>query len=1470
MSTVNDFIVDKCFGPQKGYNLVRHLIDSFNDFMLCKLDDIIQGFNDVVVNHTFIPEDNVFKYNMSIKLKNPVITKPMIVEKDGSSKIMTPKDARNRNFTYASPIFVDMYISTSVYNQETKTFVEESKKITNVCLGKIPIMVRSKYCVLNDMPALAKDECPFDYGGYFIANGNEKVIVCQDRIGENKVYVFVNNKVSTFSHIAEIRSVQENKFSVPKTTTLKLSNKPNQFGRFIRLNIHHVKQDIPLVVLFRALGVESDLEIAKQVMFDVNDPSNATILAELAGSFEEGNHITCQRDAMEYLAKYMNINGYPKDLYQNKSKRLEIVRDVLTNELLPHVGPDFYKKSLYLGYMVNKLLKCFLGIIPFDDRDSYINKRIDIPGILMANLFRQYYGRLIKDMKNMINKEINNGSWKATNNFLNVINNVNIGKILKSTIVDAGLKYGLATGNWGIRTGNKTTKQGVAQVLNRMAYMATLSHLRRMTTPVEKTGKLIQPRKLHSTQWGIICPAETPEGVSVGLVKNMSMVASITISSNSTHIRMMLPDLGTIMYNGFNIDIFCIDGATKVIVNGDMVGVHMQPNEFFKQMKGYKRNGTINVYTGIYWNILRSEIWVCTEGGRCVRPTLIVEDNKVLLTQEMIDKYGKTLEWTDLVIGNDNIPSVVEYLDVEETNFAVIAMNQSDIDKQMSMSLGHTYPVNYTHMELDPSLMLGVLAGSIPFSDHNQAPRNCYQAAMGKQAIGIYTSNFPKRYDTMGHILNYGQKPLVQTKVAKIVNNDILPCGANVIVAIMCATGYNQEDSLMMNESSVNRGLFTSTYYRTDKVQSNKNHSTGEEEYFCKPNPATTKQLKPFNYDKLGPDGFVPVNTYVESGDVIIGKCMPQKNGFDKDNSHVLKNNEHGFIDCNACNDTNITNTTNSEGYHFAKVRVRSERIPSIGDKFCLPRETEVLTLNGWKLICDLVKGEEVVQLNPETGAAEIAPVQNVYRFSHTGTMYNIEGQHIHVCATAEHKMWVKDKENNSPNFKLAKDLSGSEIFYKGCSMLVMPPVSQSPIYNINLYNQAYLYGSFMAFGFVDMFPKQIFINSTTKVKEIIGSMDLIFTEKNNSVIRICMVENSNKVMANPLFEFLKDIQSKVGIEHWIYDNKMCAMNFIEGLFANNTTISCTEDRASQFQIIALAAGYSADVTRDHRTHDVTLVRNTEVTDYVVSQKHFEGSVYCIEVPSHIFYIRSNGKTCWTGNSSRHGQKGTVGMMYRQEDMPFTKDGLVPDIIINPHAIPSRMTIAQLMECIMGKACSALGTTGDASPFTGMTVEDIAEALRTCGIEQYGNEIMYNSRTGEQIQTVVFIGPTYYQRLKHMVNDKIHSRSSSGPVVLLTRQPAEGRARDGGLRVGEMEVECLWAHGIPAKLKECFMECSDNYRVHVCKKCGMMANVNPEKNIYNCKPCKNTTQFSELRIPYACKLLMQEIQSMSIGTRFIT
>lgn len=431
-----------------GNSMVKHQIDTYNDFVLRKMEEITEGFNPVEIVHQYMPDVEDFRYKLRVELVNPALTKPMIYEKDGSTKLMTPNDARLRNFTYAAPMHMDLKITCETYNEKTQSFTSDVKRLNNIQLGKLPIMVRSKYCILNTTPTAEHvDECKHDMGGYFIVNGNEKVVISQDRISENKTFVFSNNKGSTsYSHLAEIRSVAENKFGVPKTTSLKLSSKENQFGKHIRVNMHHIKHDIPLFIVFKALGVESDQQIVSYIATGLDEQGRNAVCKELVACADEAREIACSRDALEYLSKYMQINGYPKEMLYNKHERLNILRTVLTKEFLPHVGTDFRKKALYLGYMAKKLIFCSLKIWKMDDRDSYINKRVDSPGVLMANIFRQYYGKAVKDMKTQIQKDINNGGWRATGQFSNIITKVNIYKIIKSSVIENGIKFSLATG----------------------------------------------------------------------------------------------------------------------------------------------------------------------------------------------------------------------------------------------------------------------------------------------------------------------------------------------------------------------------------------------------------------------------------------------------------------------------------------------------------------------------------------------------------------------------------------------------------------------------------------------------------------------------------------------------------------------------------------------------------------------------------------------------------------------------------------------------------------------------------------------------------------------------------------------------------------------------------------------------------------------------------------------------------------
>lgn len=1113
-----------------------------------------------------------YEYEVQILFENISLRKPTIFENNGAILPMMPNDARLRNLTYASPLFVDVRVKTTFINntKQGERIIRE-RLFPNVHLGKIPVMVGSKYCLLHDQKHLhpsSLGECAEDFGGYFIITGGERVIISQERMSENRPFVFRNNRNPTKEvEVIEVKSIGPDNDQVPKNNAVKIMYHPkNSQLHLLRATIPRIKTDIPLFVLFRALGIVADKDIYDLIIGTENDALFDSVMSE---TILEAQEIQTQEQALAWISTQVNS-------WSSRGNKALKISDILNTECFPHVGineASWYDKACFLAHMTRKVLWVNSARIPNDDRDAYPNKRVDLPGFLLANLFRTYFTtKMIKDIRASVAKEIHGGSWRASGNFEDILNVSNINKMIKSVILEVGLKTSLATGNFGSAKAGGPTKIGVSQVLNRLNYISGVSHLRRISTPIEKTGKLVLPRKLHNTQWGYICPSETPEGHGVGVVKNMSSTAIVSIYSNPGTVRDYIKTLKTLVsLNQTSAEEK--HNHTRLFVNGAWLGIvkNKDAMKTLESLKYAKRSGRIHIQTGIIWRAALREIWITTEAGRMLRPLMIastireIASDKEGILKASIDNL-KT--WEELLVwespGKNHL---IEYIDPGETESSYIAVYPSDIVQHKDRS--------YTHSEIHPSTILGTLASNIPFPDHNQSPRNSYQAAMGKQAMGMYALNFRERFDAMAHLLCYPQVPFVSPFMSKFYGAQAMPSGQNIIVAIATYTGYNQEDSVIINRASIERGLFRSIFYRTYKDEERKNQSSGEEERFSNPDTSTTRQMKNANYEKLGENGFVPENQFVNSDDILIGKVVPMRiptgmvvpAGAKKyrDVSKTMRNNESGWVD-------RIFRNRNGEGYSFAKVRVRQDRVPEIGDKF----------------------------------------------------------------------------------------------------------------------------------------------------------------------------------------------------------------------------------------------------------------------------------------------------------SSRHGQKGTLGMILQSEDMPQTASGLVPDMIINPHCIPSRMTIAHIMETLLGKMSCELGCLGDGSPFNDVTLDGIQKILRDkLGMEPAGNEILYNGYTGKMMDTSIFVGPCYYQRLRHCSADKLHSRAS-GPLVMLTRQPAEGRAREGGLRFGEMERDCVAAHGISEFTKERLMECSDLFRCWSCQDCGLIAIVNPKEGIWMCKGCGNTTHFSPIEIPYAYKLLLQELETMSITSRIIT
>ena len=1351
--------------------LIDHHLSSFNYFMDTELQSIVKEkeFNPIKIfnKDTWNEELQLYTETYQIEFGKIHISKPVLY--DQPNKPMYPYEARLRKLTYGANLYIDIHHKTVRINPVSgEQDIIHHPALEKYPCGRMPIMVGSKYCVLSEQNNLTKMEMgegTYDYGGYFIVKGSEKVIICQEKKCDNKVCCFKQKSAQTkFSEKAEITCIHPDNSSMISPVYVQMKAKEESYGgNVIRVGIRRLKQNIPLIIVFRALNFISDKSIVELIVYNIANENNNAMMDLLKASIEEAKPIQSQKIALEYISKY--ITGIQAVKYKTNKCKLKYTFDILCSELFPHVGESPTKKAYLLGYMVNKMLKCHLGLMNYDDRDSFLNKRVETSGNLMAQLFRAYFGKFVKELKMVCDKDMLAGRIAELPQ--------NLSKKLKPNSIENDIKYALGTGNWGLKSQAKSRK-GIAAVLQRLTYLGTLSNLRRIVTPIEKTQKLTDPRKLHCTQWGVICPFETPEGGGIGIVKNMALMCQITIPYSDETIKSCLDEYGVVSLESVKpSDIF---DSVKVFVNGDWYGQSFEPDVLVPMLKKLRRQGMINPFISIAWNIQYNEIQIWSDAGRLVRPLYIVSDNKFNITNSMADQIkDKNLQWKDLIIRSLEVSDksdkpIVEYIDVGEADTLMISMSNDNLLENKKDNYAF---YDYTHCEIHPSMILGVLATNIPFPEHNQSPRNLYQGAMGKQAMGIYSTAFRNRMDTMAHILHYPQKPLVNTEPSKYVHSDGLPGGQMPIVAIACYTGYNQEDSLIFNQSAIDRGLFSSSFYRTYMDEEKKNSATLEDEKFCKPQKfypngkVYTEKMSYGSYDKLDTNGFVKPNSFVDGNDIIIGKVTMLKNAIEgepkaRDLSTSLRSNESGIVDM-------VYKNSNGDGYNFAKVRVRSDRIPEIGDKFCLVDTAEALTESGWKLIKDITTDDKVCILNPDTNTISYETPLETHCFDYSGKMLQVRSEFVDITTTPNHRMWVKRDGDADFGFILAEECVGQKLRYK----------KSASIYN----------------------------------KES------------------------------------------------------------EDILAEERVLGVSKKMADEISIKCLHSGYTSKIDNfgDDDSCSITIIK-TDLEPEVYHEDNwvqYDGNVYCLTVRTGVFMVRENGKPVWTGNSSRHGQKGTIGMTYNQEDMPYTKDGITPDIIMNPNAIPKRMTIAQLIECVFGKVGTIAGCEMDATPFRKVTVENITEVMEKMGYKGAGTEILYNGKTGEQITAAIFMGPTFYYRLKHLVEDKQHSRAT-GPYQLLTYQPAEGRSRDGGFRFGEMERDCMLSHGSVQFLKERTFDCSDKYYVWVDKTTGLISPVNTDKNIYKSLYSDNTTQFAKVQIPYSSKLLIQELSSMNILPRLFT
>lgn len=1091
-------------------------------------------------------------------------------------------------------------------NRQVRTITLEK-----IYLGKFPIMVQSDYCVLNGLPREVRysmGECRNDPGGYFIIDGKEKTVIPQEKFGDNMLYIR-EVKDDKFLYSAEIRSVSENVSKPIRTLSVKIRTPTNRYTfENIVVNIPNVRNPVPLFIVFRALGVISDKDIITMCLLDLDKYESMIDL--FIPSVHDAGAIMSQHTALQYIA---SLTKYTTVTY---------ALEVLSDFFLPHIGETNYiQKAYYLGYIVFRLLSVYTGIENPTDRDNYKYKRIELVGSLIYDLFREYYNIQQKQVHLDFEKRLYHNNAMYAENLPGLIQQ-NYRDVFRERHVELGFKKAFK-GNWGSQ--EHTRRIGIVQDLNRLSFNSMISHLRKTNLPLDSSAKVVGPRVLHGSQWGFIDPIDTPDGGNIGLHKTLAIATYVSRGySREPMIQWLIEKLPMRLIE--DCGPLLLSTMTRVIVNGYWAGSVTNPVESIDKIRLFRRNALIPTYTSASFDIKLNTIFIYTDSGRVCRPIFYKNketgrfsfDKKDVLKR--IENYDFT--WSELTtgfnkkkivsfekdlpkiyelyelyegIGSEANPAklerfiqdqaIIDYIDPSETENALITVKMPEVENE--------YTKKYTHLEIHESLIFGVMCNQIIYPENNPPTRNSFSCGQSKQAVSMYHTNYNVRMDKTAVILNNGQIPLVKSRYMEHINHEENPYGENAIVAIMCYTGYNMEDSVLINEGSLKRGLFNTTYYTVYEAheENSKNADTIVDKRFTNiESENNVIGLKPgYDYSKLDKFGIIREGTLVDDKTILIGLTTNSaaNPGVRIDSSKAPKKGQLGIVD-------KAFITDGEDGQRIAKIRIREIRIPNLGDKM----------------------------------------------------------------------------------------------------------------------------------------------------------------------------------------------------------------------------------------------------------------------------------------------------------ASRSGQKGTVGMVVREQDMPFSKNGMRPDIIINPHAIPTRQTIGQLVECVIGKACAVYGGFGDCTAFNnpGPKFGLFGEQLSKMGYHSSANEILYNGMTGEQIEAAIFIGPTYYMRLKHMVKDKINFRRR-GPNNALTRQPVSGRANDGGLRIGEMERDVLISHGLTNFLTESVMDRGDKYFMTVCNKSGMLAIYNPSKNLFMSPMADGPIQFTRsvdgkdmfvenitkfgrdfsiVSVPYTLKLLLQELQAINVQMRIIT
>ncbi|KAJ7966268.1 DNA-directed RNA polymerase subunit beta [Quillaja saponaria] len=895
------------------YGLISHQINSYNHFIKYGLQKTFDSFGELIVDPGYDPSkkgEGGWRY-VSLKFGKVTLEPPTFWGGEGNDKEykMLPRHARLQRMTYSARmkvnVHVQVYTQKLVRSDKSNTGEEQcidrdiiSDESRDIIIGRIPVMVKSDLCW---MKGVEKDDCDFDHGGYFLIKGTEKTFIAQEQIYLKKLWLF-NNQGLTVAHKSHMK---RNRLIIklvgsPKVDVIKVG----ALDKVLRVYFFSI--EIPVWILFFALGVSSDREVIDLIDYSIDDSSILNILfASIRDADEKCDGFRKGQEALSYVDKLIRSSRFPP---------VESTEECLRIYVFPSLG-GLKHKARFLGYMVKCLLLTHCGRRRCDDRDDFRNKRLDLAGELLERELRVHIAHARRRMTKAMQRDLYGDCVVRP-----------IEQYLDASILTNGLTRAFSTGAWSHPFKMVERISGVVATVGRTNPLQTMVDMRKTRQQVQYAGKVGGARYPHPSHWGKVCFLSTPDGENCGLVKNLA-VTGLVSTNISEPVVPHLFDFGMEELVDDTSTSLC--GIDKVFLNGDWVGVCKDSLSFVAKLRNKRRGKELPHQVEIKRDEQQGEVRIYSDAGRILRPLLVVDNLHKIKASKGGTKASKEKQYffqSLLDLG------VIELVGPEEEEDCCTAWA---IQYLFAKEEGKP-PVKYTHCELDMSFLLGLSCGIIPFANHNQARRVLFQAQKhSSQAIGYHTTNPNLRVDTLSHQLHYPQKPLFCTMVSDCLGKPEYPLGyngvlqkpeyfngQNAIVAVNVHLGYNQEDSLVMNLASMQRGMFRSEHIRSYKAEVDNKESL-EKRRKLEDSTMYFGKSKIDRGDSLDDDGFPFIGANLQSKDIIIGRCSDSG----ADHSIKLKHTERGYVQ-------KVVLSSSDDGKNFAVVSLKQVRSPTLGDKF--------------------------------------------------------------------------------------------------------------------------------------------------------------------------------------------------------------------------------------------------------------------------------------------------------------------------------------------------------------------------------------------------------------------------------------------------------------------------------------------------------------------------------------------------------